>query len=163
MLPDKTRKGKGWEPSLLMRLGAWSDTPALSKILRLREHIQWAADHGCLDQIFSFLQDIPDDQWHQYWRLAIAISHASGLTLRFKTSLFFKTVGPTLWVCCPLKLINISASQVTISSHEGGSDLQLCGVRWVVLTTTIAVTPGTLPAEWRCALVAASAESRVPN
>ena len=39
MLPDKTRKGRGWEPSLLMRLGAWSDTPALSKILRLREHI----------------------------------------------------------------------------------------------------------------------------
>ena len=64
MLPDKARKGGGWEPSLPMILGAWSDTPALSKILRLREHIQWAADHGCLDQIFSFLQDIPGDQWH---------------------------------------------------------------------------------------------------
>ena len=64
MLPDKTRKGGGWEPSLPMILGAWSDTPALSKILRLREHIQWAADHGCLDQIFSFLRDVPDDQWH---------------------------------------------------------------------------------------------------
>ena len=48
----------------------------------------------------------------------------------------FMTVGPTLWVCRPLKRIKISVWQVSISSHEGGSDLQHCGLRWEVLTTT---------------------------
>ena len=42
MLPNKKRKGAGWEPSLPLILAAWSETPAISKILRLREYIEWA-------------------------------------------------------------------------------------------------------------------------
>ena len=56
LLPEKKRKGTGWEPSLPLILGAWWDTPAMSKMLRLREHIEWAAAHGCLAQVYSFLQ-----------------------------------------------------------------------------------------------------------
>ena len=64
MLPERQRKDAGWEPSLPLILGAWWDTPALSKMLRLREHIEWAASHGVLDDINSFLLELSEDQWH---------------------------------------------------------------------------------------------------
>ncbi len=66
MLPKKQRKGTGWEPSLPLILAAWWDTSALSKILRLREHIEWAAQHGCLHDVYSFLCDLPEDQWYHF-------------------------------------------------------------------------------------------------
>ena len=64
MLPDKRRKGAGWEPPLPLILAAWWDTPALTKMLRLREHLQWAADHDCLPAVFEFLSQLPEEQWH---------------------------------------------------------------------------------------------------
>lgn len=45
MLPNKKRIDSGWKPSLPLILSALSDTPAISKIIRLREHIEWAKDH----------------------------------------------------------------------------------------------------------------------
>ncbi len=64
MLPHKQRGDGGWEPSLPLILAAWWDTPNLSKMLRFHEHIKWAADHGCLEEVYVFLQNIPEDQWH---------------------------------------------------------------------------------------------------
>lgn len=64
MLPDKQRKGVGWQPPLPLILAAWWDTPALSKTLRLREHIEWASAHGCLEQVHSFLCQLPENAWH---------------------------------------------------------------------------------------------------
>jgi hypothetical protein len=64
LLPNKKRKGAGWEPSLPLILAAWWDTPAMSKILRLREHIEWAAEHGRLEQVHAFLQSLPEEEWH---------------------------------------------------------------------------------------------------
>ena len=64
MLPNKKRKGAGWEPALPLILAAWWDTPAISKILRLREHIEWAESQGRLEQIASVLRNLPEEQWH---------------------------------------------------------------------------------------------------
>ena len=64
MLPDKKRSGTGWEPSLPLILATWSDTPAMSKMLRLREHIEWAASHGSLEKVGLFLSELQEDQWH---------------------------------------------------------------------------------------------------
>ena len=64
LLPDKVRKGGGWEPALPLILAAWYHTPALLKMVRLREHIEWAAKHGCLDQVYSFLCQLSEDDWH---------------------------------------------------------------------------------------------------
>jgi hypothetical protein len=64
MLLDKARKGAAWEPSGPLTLAAWWDTSALLKILRLREHIEWADSHGCLEEVNSFLCGLPEDQWH---------------------------------------------------------------------------------------------------
>jgi len=64
MLRNNLREGGGLEPSLPLILAAWWDTPALSKMLRLREHVEWAATHGCLEEVHSFLRKLPEDQWH---------------------------------------------------------------------------------------------------
>ncbi len=64
MLPDKQQKGAGWEPPLPLILAAWWDTPALPKMLRFREHLEWASAHGVLDQVHSYLGQLPEGEWH---------------------------------------------------------------------------------------------------
>ena len=63
MLPDKRRKGLGSEPSLPLILAAWYDTPALLKMLRLQEHIEWADTHDSLERISQFLRLLPEGDW----------------------------------------------------------------------------------------------------
>ena len=38
-------------------LGAW-DSPALFKILHVKEHVEWAAQHGALESVSQFLGDL---------------------------------------------------------------------------------------------------------
>ena len=64
MLPNRKRKGSGWDPGLPLILAAWAETPALPKMLRLREHIEWASAHGCLEQVGSFLSQLGEHEWH---------------------------------------------------------------------------------------------------
>lgn len=64
MLPDKKRKGSGWEPPLPLILTAWNDTPIISKKIRIREHIQWAEKHGILDDVYHFLKNLKHNEWY---------------------------------------------------------------------------------------------------
>jgi len=64
LLPHSRRKGAGWEPALPLILAAWHETPDLAKIMRLREHIEWAGDHGAIDAVYAFLQSLKEDDWH---------------------------------------------------------------------------------------------------
>jgi len=64
LLPNKKRKGGGWEPSLPLILAVWYDTPPLSKMIRLKEHLKWAEKEGCLDEIGVFLRALKEDDWH---------------------------------------------------------------------------------------------------
>ena len=63
LLPDKRRAGLGWEPSLPLILDAW-DTPAMFKMIRLREHLVWAAEHGALDSVHTFMCSLAESDWH---------------------------------------------------------------------------------------------------
>jgi hypothetical protein len=64
MLPNKRRKGNGWEPALPLILAAWWDTPPMSKMLRLQEHIEWASKEGCLEEIHKFLSELKEEDWY---------------------------------------------------------------------------------------------------
>ncbi len=64
LLPNKRRKGNGWEPPLPIILAAWWDAPAITKMLRLREHIEWAYEQGCLDTVHAFLVNLKEEEWH---------------------------------------------------------------------------------------------------
>lgn len=63
MLPNRRRQGGGWEPALPLILAAWHTTPTLMKMLRVREHLEWAAENGCLDQVHEFLCALPENEW----------------------------------------------------------------------------------------------------
>jgi hypothetical protein len=63
LLPHRKQVESGWEPALPLILGAW-DSPALWKILRLKEHIEWAAQHGVLDKVSDFLRKLPEQDWY---------------------------------------------------------------------------------------------------
>jgi hypothetical protein len=63
MLPNRARVGAGWQPPPPLILAAWHDTPAMLKILRLTEHIEWAAKHGALESIGNFLRKMLEEDW----------------------------------------------------------------------------------------------------
>ncbi len=64
MLPNRTQVGAGWQPPLPLILAAWFDTPAMLKMLRLAEHIEWAAHHGALDPAAQFLRELREEDWY---------------------------------------------------------------------------------------------------
>ena len=63
MLPGVHRVGNGWEPAPPLILGAWHDTSAISKMLRLEEHIRYADTHGVLPTVDAFLRNLPEADW----------------------------------------------------------------------------------------------------
>lgn len=63
LLPNKEQKGNDWEPALPLILAAWHDTPAMLKISRLREHIEWAHKHNDLEVIFKYMKNLKEDEW----------------------------------------------------------------------------------------------------
>lgn len=65
MLPDRQRDGSGWNPPLPLILGAWWEATRLEKMLRLREHIEYAETRGALDRVDDYLRRLHQDQWHR--------------------------------------------------------------------------------------------------
>ena len=64
LLPDRRRKGWGYEPALPLILAAWWDTSDIMKMARLREHVEWASTHGCLAEVHRFLCALQESEWH---------------------------------------------------------------------------------------------------
>jgi hypothetical protein len=63
MLPNRVQVEAGWQPPLPLILAAWHDTPAMPKMLRLAEHIEWAAEHGALESVGKFLRELREEDW----------------------------------------------------------------------------------------------------
>jgi hypothetical protein len=64
MLPAKTQRGAGWEPSLPLILGGWWESSDDEKRERLKDHLRWADSHRVLDPIERFLRSLPESEWH---------------------------------------------------------------------------------------------------
>lgn len=43
---------------------AWQATSAMPKRMRLRDQVEWAEQHGGLQQVMDFLKSLPEAQWH---------------------------------------------------------------------------------------------------
>jgi hypothetical protein len=54
--------GRG-EPPLPMTGGEASATPALVQRIRIRDQVEWAAEHGVLERVYHFLKSLPEDRW----------------------------------------------------------------------------------------------------
>jgi hypothetical protein len=64
LLPERRQVGAGWIPPLPLILGAWHFTSDLEKMGRLKEHIEWAEQHGNLPEIAVYLRKLPEKDWH---------------------------------------------------------------------------------------------------
>jgi hypothetical protein len=42
---------------------AFRRMPALARRTALREQVEWAAEHGCLANVYAFLEALPEDRW----------------------------------------------------------------------------------------------------
>lgn len=60
MLPDKKKS----EPAPPLVGAAWLGTPSLPKRMYFREHLEWAAAHGCLEEVFDLMKSLPESEWH---------------------------------------------------------------------------------------------------
>ena len=64
LLPNRKRKGLGWEPPLPPILAAWYDVSDASKADMLQTHIEWASNNGDFGRIEVFLRKLSDKEWH---------------------------------------------------------------------------------------------------
>jgi len=63
-LPERRRQGAGWEPPLPLILAAWSGSSDSDKRDRFHLHINWAHEHGVLDKVASFLDNLKPEDWY---------------------------------------------------------------------------------------------------
>ena len=62
-LPDRRRRGGGWEPAAPLILAAWHETSNNQKRNRLIEHLRWAESHGVLNEVLTMLESASPDEW----------------------------------------------------------------------------------------------------
>jgi hypothetical protein len=63
MMPEKKQIIDAWEPAVPLIGAAWYETPAMLKMARLAEHIQWAAKHSALAEVAAFLRGLRENDW----------------------------------------------------------------------------------------------------
>ncbi|MRD48216.1 hypothetical protein [Caenimonas koreensis] len=59
MLPNRTKSKP--TPPLIGPL--WNSTPSITKRTCLREHFEWADQHGVLAQVMNFMKTLPETDW----------------------------------------------------------------------------------------------------
>lgn len=70
LLRNKRQKPSGgWEPPLPLILAAWHHTMPIEKVLRFKEHVQWACDQGQADEIGAYLRGLKEEEWYHYGEL----------------------------------------------------------------------------------------------
>jgi hypothetical protein len=64
MLPDKSPRGAGWEPSAPLILAAWWEASDAAKQERLELHLRWAAEHDALERVEAFVRSLAESEWY---------------------------------------------------------------------------------------------------
>lgn len=57
------RDAAGLEPPAAICGADARTTPKLTKRIRIRDQVEWAAQHGALHLLAAFIAEIPEDQW----------------------------------------------------------------------------------------------------
>lgn len=63
LLPGIRRVGAGWDPPPPLILGGWWASSNWEKQERLALHMRYAAEHGVLDRVGSFLMALEPNDW----------------------------------------------------------------------------------------------------
>jgi len=52
------------EPMPVLAAQSWRHTSDLAKRMCLRDHVYWAATHGCLQDVHALLKALTEEEWH---------------------------------------------------------------------------------------------------
>lgn len=63
MLANRAAANSIPSPSFPLILSAWWHTSDVEKAMRFRQHIEWAASHGCLDKVAVYIATLPECEW----------------------------------------------------------------------------------------------------
>ena len=64
MLPERKQKSSGgFHPPLPLILAAWDYATGLVKMLRVRDHIEYADSHCVIDDVDTYLRGLTEAQW----------------------------------------------------------------------------------------------------
>jgi hypothetical protein len=64
LLPDRQRKGAGWEPPPPLILAAWWETSDYAKRERFHLHLRWPSEHGAAEAVAKLLSDMKPEDWY---------------------------------------------------------------------------------------------------
>jgi hypothetical protein len=64
MLPNRTRRGSGWNPPLPLILAGWWDSSPRQKKERFLEHLAWAQREGVVDAVVGVLRTLGTADWY---------------------------------------------------------------------------------------------------
>jgi hypothetical protein len=64
LLPNRRRRGTGWDPPIPLILAAWNHASDLEKRERFHLHLKWADTHGALPEIANLILSFTDDEWY---------------------------------------------------------------------------------------------------
>jgi len=53
----------GWTPPLPLILAAWHHSLPIAKLLRFKEHLQWAENQNQLTEVGTYLRSLKEEQW----------------------------------------------------------------------------------------------------
>ncbi len=62
MLPRESDSEGRRQPELPLILAAIGE-PAIFKMMRLREHLEWAEEKKVLDKVAKFVRSLPENEW----------------------------------------------------------------------------------------------------
>lgn len=64
LLKNKKQKSNGgWKPAVPLILAAWYDTPGIMKMIRLKEHLEWAKKENQMEEVSLFLRSLKEEDW----------------------------------------------------------------------------------------------------
>jgi len=64
LLLEKKNRVNSKELPLPLTLASWWYSAVFEKKARLVEQIQWAADHGCINELYGFLVNLREADWY---------------------------------------------------------------------------------------------------
>ena len=65
MLAGKSQASNGnWTPALPLILAGWNCSDDREKRARFMEHLDWAIDHGQINEVKVFLNKLEDNDWY---------------------------------------------------------------------------------------------------
>lgn len=66
LLSAADKESESTRPPPPLILAAWHHTLTIDKLLRFREQLEWARDHGVLDKVGQYLRGLSEEQWCHY-------------------------------------------------------------------------------------------------